>query len=312
MNIDNIKSFVNQRGIRMNANQGYITRTEQVPIQFPPQHQPFQPGWEWIMHPRPIAETDQYIGTGKLTDKVAIISGGDSGIGRAVAYAFAKEGANIVITYLNEHIDALETKQRIIDIGRSCLLVAGDLGEEETSAFIVNETLKSFGRIDILVNNCAEAHPTLNLTKITAEQLLRVYKTNVFSYFYLTKAALPHLKEGSSIINTTSAVVYVGQSDNLDYSSSKGAVATFTRSLALNLANRGIRVNSVSPGPIWTPLIPSSFPAEQVMTFGYDTPLSRAGQPFELAPAYVYLASDNSSYVTGQTVHVNGGVMTSS
>lgn len=290
----------------------YVIRTEKIPVQFPPQHQPFHPGFECLMVPRPISEIGTYRASGKLQGKVAIISGGDSGIGRAVAYAFAKEGANIVIAYLNEHIDALETKQRVEQLGQRCLVIAGDLGQEKTSHQVVQQTLYAFGKVDIIVNNCAEAFPKERITEITGEQLLRVFQSNVFSFFYLTKAALPYLKQGSSIINTGSASAYEGQQGNLDYATSKGAIITFTRSLALDLINDGIRVNGVSPGPIWTPIIPSSFPAEQMMSFGYGTPMKRAGQPYELAPAYVYLASDDSSYVTGQIIHVNGGMRTSS
>ncbi|WP_216828636.1 SDR family oxidoreductase [Alkalihalobacterium elongatum] len=292
--------------------QQYVIRTEKIPVQFPPQHQPFHPGFEWLMRPRPISETPTYRTTGRLGGKVAVISGGDSGIGRAVAYAFAKEGANVVIIYLNEHVDALETKQRIEQIGQHCLAIAGDLGQEQISHDVIKRTMQFFGRVDIIVNNCAESYPKERITDITAEQLLRVFQSNIFSYFYLTKAALPYLNRGSSIINTTSAVAYEGQQGNLDYSTTKGATVTFTRSLALDLVNEGIRVNGVSPGPIWTPIIPSSFPAEQMLSFGYGTPMNRAGQPYELAPAYLYLASDESSYVTGQMLHVNGGIRTGS
>ncbi|MDQ0253188.1 NAD(P)-dependent dehydrogenase (short-subunit alcohol dehydrogenase family) [Evansella vedderi] len=290
----------------------YEYRAVNLPVQFPPQHQPFHPGLEWMMRPRPISESPDYKATGKLQGKVAIISGGDSGIGRAVAYAFAKEGATIVIVYLNEHADAQETKQRVEQLGQQCLAIAGDLGQEQTSHQVVEQTVRLFGRIDIIVNNCAESYPQDQITDITSEQLIRVFQSNVFSYFYLTKAALPYLKEGSSIINTTSASAYEGQRGNLDYSTTKGANVTFTRSLALDLVDKGIRVNGVSPGPIWTPIIPSSFSAEVVQNFGTGTPMKRAGQPFELAPAYVYLASDESSYVTGQMIHVNGGMKTSS
>lgn len=286
--------------------------SEKIPTQFPPQHQPFHPGLEWLMDPRPISETDAYVPSGKLQGKVAIISGGDSGIGRATAYAFAKEGANVVIVYLNEHIDAAQTRQRVEELGQQCIVISGDLGSEETSTYVVQQTLQAFGKIDILVNNCAESYPKERITNISASQLLRVFQSNIFSYFYLTKAVLPYLQQGSSIINTASAVAYEGQKGNLDYSTTKGAVVTFTRSLALDLVSEGIRVNGVAPGPIWTPIIPSSFPAEEMINFGKGTPMKRAGQPFELAPAYVYLASDESSYVTGQVLHVNGGLSTGS
>lgn len=298
--------------MRETHGQGFILKTERIPIQFPPQHQPFQPGVEWMMVPRPISENTNYKGTGKLKGKVAIISGGDSGIGKAAAIAFAKEGADIVIVYLNEHFDANETKQRINEIGQNCLTIPMDLGYEEASFKVVSQTLNVFGRIDIVVNNCAEAHPKNSITEISPNQLLRTFQTNIFSYFYLVKASIPYLKPGSSIINTTSAVAYEGQKNNLDYSATKGAILTFTRSLALDLIDHKIRVNGVAPGPIWTPLIPSSFPAEQMLSFGYSTPMKRAGQPFELASAYVYLASDESSYVTGQILHINGGMRTES
>jgi NAD(P)-dependent dehydrogenase (short-subunit alcohol dehydrogenase family) len=265
-----------------------------------------------MMNPRPISDHYSQPASGKLRGRVAIISGGDSGIGRATAYAFAKEGADVVIVYLNEHKDALETRHRVEQIGQRCIAIAGDLGQEQTSHEVVHHTLQAFGKIDIVVNNCAEAYPKEQITEITSEQLLRVFQSNIFAYFYLTKAALPYLRKGSSIINTASAVAYEGQRGNLDYSTTKGAIVTFTRSLALDLVEKGIRVNGVSPGPIWTPIIPASFPAEDMKTFGYGTPMKRAGQPYELAPAYVYLASDESSYVTGQMIHVNGGVQTNS
>lgn len=290
-------------------NEPYITKTEKIPIQFPPQHQPYHPGHEWMMDPKPISEKEDYKASGKLKGKVAIISGGDSGIGRAVAYVFAKEGANIVIPYLNEHQDAHETKQRVEEIGQRCIVISGDLGLEATSNYVVQQTIEAFGKIDILVNNCAMAYPKAKITEISAEQLFRVFHSNVYSYFFLTKAVVPHLKRGSAIINTTSAVAYKGQVGNLDYATSKGANLTFTRALALDLVEDGIRVNGIAPGPIWTPLNPSSFPAEKMMTFGYDTPMKRAGQPYELASAFVYLASDDSSYVTGQIIHVNGGMI---
>lgn len=279
------------------------------PTTLPPQHQNQRPGIESVMNPRPISEDPNYKGSGKLQNKVALITGGDSGIGRAVAYAFAKEGADIAIAYLNEHDDAQETKQRIEQMGRKCLLLAADLGYEPACQEIVAQTMKTLGKLDVLVNNCAEQHPKKDLTEITAEQLERTFRTNIFSYFFVTKAALPHMKQGSSIINTSSITAYRGHDQLLDYASTKGAITTFTRSLSENLLKqgRGIRVNAVAPGPIWTPLIPSTFTEEQVAKFGADTPMKRAGQPAELAPAYVYLASSDSSYVSGQMIHVNGG-----
>lgn len=285
---------------------------EEIPVTFPAQHQERQPGLEYLMVPRPISENPSYRASGKLFDKVAIITGGDSGIGRAVSIAFAKEGADVVIVYLDEHPDAEETKARVEQIGRRCLLVPGDLRHESLSSKIVHKTIKSFGKIDILVNNCAVQYPQDSLLDITAEQLDTTFRTNVYTYFYLTKACLPYLMPGSAIINTTSITAYEGAKTLIDYSATKGAIVSFTRSLALSFVDQGIRVNAVAPGPIWTPLIPSSFPAERVSIHGVNTPMKRAGQPFELAPTYVYLASDDSLYVSGQVLHVNGGVITDS
>ncbi|MCM3602354.1 SDR family oxidoreductase [Robertmurraya korlensis] len=276
---------------------------------FPPQHQNHQPGVEDEMNPIPIHVSEQYKGSGKLKDKVAIITGGDSGIGKSVAIYFAKEGADVVVSYLNETKDAEDTKKQVEAEGRRCILASGDIGDEEICNQIVDDTMKAFGKIDIIVNNAAEQHPQQSLLDITSEQLERTFRTNIFSYFYLTKAALPHLKKGSSIINTASITAYQGNEQLLDYSATKGAIVTFTRSLSKSLAKDGIRVNGVAPGPIWTPLIPSTFPAEQVAEFGSTTPMGRAGQPYELASSYVFLASDDSSYVSGQMIHVNGGTI---
>ncbi|UGB33284.1 glucose 1-dehydrogenase [Metabacillus sp. B2-18] len=273
----------------------------------PPQHQDVQPGHEDMMNPQPKFDDTSYTGIGKLKNKVAIITGGDSGIGRAVALFFAKEGANVVISYLNEQKDAEETQKHVEAQGQKCLLVAGDIGDESVCQQIVSKTIDAFGQLDIVVNNAAEQHPQKSIEDITSEQLERTFKTNIFSFFYLTKAALPHLKKGSAIVNTSSVTAYAGNEQLLDYSATKGAITTFTRSLALSLAGKGIRVNGVAPGPIWTPLIPSTFPADQVATFGSNVPMKRPGQPEELAPAYVFLASDDSSYMSGQMIHVNGG-----
>ncbi|MCM3160943.1 SDR family oxidoreductase [Metabacillus litoralis] len=273
----------------------------------PPQHQDVQPGHEDMMNPQPKFDDTSYTGSGKLNNKVAIITGGDSGIGRAVAVFFAKEGANVVISYLNEQKDAEETQKHVEAQGQKCLLVAGDIGDESVCQQIVSKTMDTFGQLDIVVNNAAEQHPQNSIEDITSEQLERTFKTNIFSFFYLTKAALPHLKKGSAIVNTSSVTAYAGNEQLLDYSATKGAITTFTRSLALSLAGKGIRVNGVAPGPIWTPLIPSTFPADQVATFGSNVPMKRPGQPEELAPAYVFLASDDSSYMSGQMIHVNGG-----
>ncbi|WP_066057040.1 SDR family oxidoreductase [Robertmurraya korlensis] len=286
---------------------GMMKETENVPIAFPPQEQPRQPGFEYEMTPLPIAENPAYQGSGKLRGKVAIITGGDSGIGRAIAYSYVKEGAKVVIVYLDEHRDAQATAQRIRELGGESLLIPIDLREERSAQEVVEKTLEAFGKIDVLVNNHAVQFVQKSILDITAEQLLNTFQTNIFSFFYLVKAVLPHLQSGSSIINTTSITAYDGHKKLIDYSSTKGAIVTFTRSLSLSLVKKGIRVNAVAPGPIWTPLIPASFPAKDVMRFGTDTPMKRAGQPFELAPTYVYLASDDSRYVSGQVLHVNGG-----
>jgi NAD(P)-dependent dehydrogenase (short-subunit alcohol dehydrogenase family) len=243
----------------------------------------------------------------KLENKVAIITGGDSGIGRAVAVAFAQEGADVVISYLEEHRDAEKSKAEVEKYGRQCLLIPGDVGSEAHCQKIVNQTIEQFGQLDIVVNNAAEQHPQQSLTAISAEQLERTFRTNIFSYFYLSKAALPHLKPGASIINTSSVTAYRGSAHLLDYSSTKGAIVSFTRSLAQNLAEKKIRVNGVAPGPIWTPLIPSTFDEKKVETFGSQVPLGRAGQPEEVAPCFVFLASADASYMTGQVLHPNGG-----
>lgn len=277
--------------------------------EFPPQHQNHQPGTETEMHPEPISIDPNYKGSGKLKNKVAIITGGDSGIGKAVAIYFAKEGADVSIVYLEENEDAQETKRAIEAEGQQCLLISGDIGDEAFCKECTSQTLEKFGKIDTLVNNAAEQHPQKSLLDISAEQLQKTFRTNIFSMFYLTQAVLPHLKKGSSIITTSSITAYKGHEQLIDYSSTKGAIVSFTRSLAMSLAKQGIRVNSVAPGPIWTPLIPSTFTADQVKSFGSTTPMGRAGQPFELAPAYVYLASDDSSYVSGQTIHINGGTI---
>ncbi|MCM3767407.1 SDR family oxidoreductase [Neobacillus niacini] len=276
---------------------------------FPPQHQNHQPGIESEMNPRPNSVAPNYRAAGKLAGKSAIITGGDSGIGKAVAVYFAKEGADVAIAYLDEHGDAEETKNLIEAEGRRCLLFSGDVGEEEFCKEVVNKTIEQFGRLDILVNNAAEQHPQPSILNITSAQLERTFRTNIFSYFYMTKMALPFLEKGASIINTASITAYKGNEQLVDYSATKGAIVTFTRSLALSLAPQGIRVNGVAPGPIWTPLIPSTFPADQVATFGSDTEMGRAGQPCELAPSYVFLASEDSSYMSGQMIHVNGGTV---
>ncbi len=290
-------------------------KCKDVKVQFPPQHQECQPGLEYIMMPRPISNNPYSRGSGKLQGKVAIITGGDSGIGRAIAYAFAKEGADITISYLNEEKDACETKSFVEQMGRRCLLVPGDLKNEEMSKIVVEKTIECFGKIDILVNNHAVQFVQNSILDITSEQLDLTFKTNIYSYFYMTKAALPYMKKGSSIINTTSITAYRGEPLLIDYSATKGAIVTFTRSLSQSLVKDGIRVNGVAPGPIWTPLTPASFSAEQVETFGSETgevPMDRAGQPFEVATSYVFLASDDSRYMSGQVLHPNGGAIVGS
>lgn len=274
---------------------------------FPPQNQNRQPGIEADMKPLPVFEPPSCKAAGKLADKVAVVTGGDSGIGRAVAVAYAKEGASVCIVYLDEHDDARQTERVIREHGGSCLLLAGDIGDEAFCKLAVQKTVDEFGRLDIVVNNAAEQHVRQKLEDIPAEQLQRTFRTNVFGMFYLTAAAMPHLKSGGAVINTASITAYKGNPTLIDYSATKGAVVSFTRALAANVAAQGIRVNGVAPGPIWTPLIPASFDPQAVSTFGTDTPMGRAGQPHELAAAYVYLACDDSSYMTGQMLHINGG-----
>ena len=273
----------------------------------PAQQQRQRPGVQHQMRPQPKEADARYRACGKLEGKVAIITGGDSGIGRSVAVTFAREGADVAVAYLNEHKDARETKRLVEETGRRCWLIAGDIGREAFASRVVKGTLKEFGRLDIVVNNAAEQHPQKSIADISNRQLERTFRTNIFAMFYLVQAALPHLKEGAAIINTTSVTAYRGSPTLLDYAATKGAIVAFTRSLAMELVEKKIRVNAVAPGPIWTPLIPSTFPPEKVKTFGSDVPMGRAGEPAEVAPAYVFLAADDSSYFTGQVLHPNGG-----
>ncbi len=280
---------------------------EKTPLR-PPQTQS-TPGEESKMDPRPKFARRDYKGSGKLEGRVALITGGDSGIGRATAVLFAREGADVVIVYLSEDRDAQETARLVEAEGRRCLGIRGDIGDEKTCKKAVKTTVERFGRLDVLINNAAEQHPQDSIEDIDADQLERTFRTNVFGMFHLTRAALPHLREheGASIINTTSVTAYRGSGHLLDYAATKGAIVAFTRSLAQNLAKDKIRVNAVAPGPIWTPLIPSTFPPEKVATFGSDVPLGRAGEPEECATCFVFLASEDASYMTGQVLHPNGG-----
>jgi NAD(P)-dependent dehydrogenase (short-subunit alcohol dehydrogenase family) len=289
------------------------TTLENVPKQIPPQQQQREPGIESEMNPKPIEDDPNYKGSGKLQDKVAIVTGGDSGIGRAVAIAFAKEGADIAIVYLDEDGDAETTKGKIEQYGRKAILIKGDVSQESFCRSAVEQTVQQLGKLDVLVNNAAQQYVQQSIEDISEDQLKKTFGTNIFGYFFMAKAALEHIPEHGAIVNSTSITAYQGSPELIDYASTKGAIVAFTRSLSANLAQKKIRVNAVAPGPIWTPLIPATMPEEKVKSFGKETPLGRAGQPFELAPAYVYLASTiESSYVTGQVLHVDGGEFRSS
>lgn len=273
----------------------------------PAQSQSNQPGKEHKMTPKPEFILDTYQGSQKLLDKVVIITGGDSGIGRAVSVLMAREGADIVVAYLNEDRDAYHTQQLVEKEGRECLLIPGDVSDSSHCKYIVSQTIERFGKIDVLINNAAVQFPQDSLTDISDEQLDKTFRTNIYAYFYLTRASLPYLKKGASIINTTSVTAYRGSHHLLDYSATKGAIVSFTRSLALSLAEKKIRVNAVAPGPVWTPLIPSTFEKEHVSEFGGDVPMGRPGEPSEIAPSFVFLASQDSQFMTGQVLHPNGG-----
>lgn len=274
----------------------------------PPQEQDRQPGRETEMVPEPDFEP-RFAGSGRLEGKTALITGGDSGIGRAVSVLFAREGANVAIVYLEEDRDAKDTKALVEEDGAACLLIKGDIGSAKFCDDAVKRTVGEFGGLDVLINNAAEQHEQEDVEEISEEQMVRTFRTNFYGYVFMTQAALPHLKEGSAIVNTASITAYRGHPTLVDYASTKGALVAFTRSLSNQLADKGIRVNAVAPGPIWTPLIPASFDADSVAKFGQDTPLGRAGQPNEVAPSHLFLACDDSSYMTGQVLHPNGGEM---
>ena len=273
----------------------------------PPQHQSAQPGKETKMHPIPEYIREGYNGSGKLQGKVALITGGDSGIGRSVAVHFAREGANVAIVYYNEDLDAEITKKLVEEEGQECLLISGDIKEEKFARDIVSKTIKKFGKLNILVNNAAVQFPQDELKEVDKAHLQLTFETNIYPFFYTTQEALKNFKKGDTIINTSSITAYHGSGHLVDYASTKGAIVSFTRSMAEQLVDKGIRVNGVAPGPIWTPLIPASFDRSHVAKFGTTTPMKRAGQPSEVGPAYVFLACEDSSYITGQMIHVNGG-----
>jgi NAD(P)-dependent dehydrogenase (short-subunit alcohol dehydrogenase family) len=287
----------------------FIMSNNKEPKEFPKQRQS-QPGIESKMHPEPEVIKNSYKGSGKLKGKTAYITGGDSGIGRAVAVHFAREGADIAIVYLEEHEDAKKTKEMVEKEGTKCILISGDIGDRNFAQESVKRTIKELGKINILVNNAAEQHNAETLQEMNLDNMEKTFRTNIFAMFYITQEAIKHMGEGDIIINTTSVTTYKGSEHLIDYSSTKGAILAFTRSLSKNLASSKIRVNAVAPGPIWTPLIPATF--DDVTKFGQDTPMGRAGQPSEVAPCYVFLASEDSSYMTGQILHPDGGATTSS
>jgi NAD(P)-dependent dehydrogenase (short-subunit alcohol dehydrogenase family) len=276
----------------------------------PPQKQDHQPGRELEMTPRPASTMENWKASGKLAGKVALVTGGDSGIGRAVAIGFAKEGADVVLLYLDEGEDAQDTKRHVEAAGRGCIAIPGDIGDAGFCQAAVKQAVERFGRLDILVNNAAEQHVCEDFAEIPVQQVERTFRTNILGMMWMTKAALPHMKEGSTVINTTSITAYQGNPALIDYASTKGAIVAFTRSLAKSLQGKGIRVNAVAPGPIWTPLIPASFDEEKTAKHGQGAPMGRAGQPDEVAPSYIFLASNlDSSYISGQVLHPNGGTV---
>ncbi len=278
----------------------------------PPREEPALPGNEHELDPKPEWQP-RYAGSGRLKDKVAIVTGGDSGIGRAVAVLFAREGADVAILYLNEHEDAADTKKFVEAEGRRAICIPGDLGDRDFCFKAVQQVVDTFGKLDILINNAGEQHPDEKIEDITEEQLRRTFQSNIFSMFFMVQASMPHLKKGAAIVNCTSETMYKGAPILLDYSATKGAITAFTRSLAKNLVEQGIRVNAVAPGPIWTPLNPfGGQPADKIPEFGKNTPMKRPGQPNEVAPSFLFLACEDASYMTGQVLHPDGGDTTSS
>ncbi len=284
-----------------------MNKSKKFKLILPPFKQKTHPGIEKDMYPPPIYDDKNYVPTGKLNGKVAIITGGDSGIGRAISILYAKEGAKVAIIYLKEDEDAVKTKDEIEKYGGECMIIKSDISIAKNCTKIIQEVTNKWNTINILINNAAVQHATKSLEKISNFQMERTFKINIFSVFYLTKAALPYLKQGDCIINTGSVVAYKGHKNLIDYSSTKGSITTFTRSLALSLASKGIRVNCVAPGPIWTPLTSSTFSGIKLSFFGKQTPLKRAGEPIDVAPAYLFLASNEASYISGETIHINGG-----
>ena len=296
-------------GLKDFMEDGYNLKCTTFKVKYPEQEQDVQPGMEYLMNPRPIYNNPFYKASGKLKGKVAIITGGDSGIGRAVAVAYVKEGAKVVIVYLNEHKDAKETKEVIDALGGESLFIAGDQKDPKFCEYVVDQTMKRFGKIDILINNAGVQYQQKSLLDISDEQFDETMKTNVYGMFYLTRSALKCMKPGSNIINLSSVTTFYGEPELIDYVTTKGAIVGFTRALATNLADKNIRVNAVAPGYFWTPLQPACWEKEKIPTLGADAPMKRAGETYEIAPLFVYLGSDDSSYVTGQVMHINGGLV---
>ena len=295
-------------GLKCIDKNGYGLKCTSFKVKYPAQSQSVQPGMEYLMVPRPIFDNPNYKGSGRLKDKVAIITGGDSGIGRAIAVAYVKEGAKVVLVYYNEHRDALETKEYLERLGGCALLINGDLKDRNFSKKVVEETMRNFGKIDILINNAGVQYQQKSLLDISDEQFDYTMQSNIYSMFYLTKEALKYMKPGASIINQSSVTTFYGEPELIDYVTSKGAIIGFTRALSTNLADKNVRVNAVAPGYFWTPLQPACWEKEKIPTLGADAPMKRAGETFEIAPLFVYLGSDESSYMTGQTLHINGGL----